>query len=86
MDQPPPNIPRVVQDGTLEGRNGQSVPVLVQSSSQRLLVLNSVALSQLRPGQRVTLHLDQGQSVAITLAEIDQLALIARYLGPDEDA
>ena len=79
MDQPPPNTPRVIQDGNIEIRHGQTVPVLVQTSSHRLLVLNSNALSQMRPGQRVTLHLEHGDELPITLAEIDQLALIARY-------
>jgi hypothetical protein len=83
MDQPPPNTARVVQDGNLEVRAGQLVPVLVQTASHRLLVLNSTALSHMRPGQHLTLHIDQGTSLRITLAEIDQLALIARYTDAD---
>jgi hypothetical protein len=79
MDQPPPNTARVVQDGNLEVRNGQLVPVLVQASGQRMLVLHSAALSHMRPGQRLTLHIHQGASLPIVLGEIDQLALIARY-------
>ena len=68
-----------MQDGNLEVHNGQLVPVLVQTSSHRLLVLNSTALSHMRPGQRMTLHIEQGDSLTITLEEIDHLALIARY-------
>jgi len=83
MDQPPPNTARIVQDGNLEVRSGQLVPVLVQATGHRLLVLNSTALSHMRTGQRLTLHLDHGAPVAITLAEIDQLALIARYTDAD---
>jgi hypothetical protein len=86
MDQPPPNISRVVQDGNLEARNGQLVPVLVQPASHRLLVLNSTALSQMRPGQHMTLHMEQGDSLAITLGEIDHLALLARYTDASEQA
>ncbi len=85
MDQPPPNTARVVQDGNLEVRAGQLVPVLVQAVGHRLLVLNSTALSHMRPGQRGTLHIDQGASVTITLTEIDQLALIARYTDSDTE-
>ncbi len=83
MDQPPPNTARVVQDGNLEVRAGQLVPVLVQAAGHRLLVLNSTALSHMRSGQHGTLHFGQGDSVAITLTEIDQLALIARYTVGD---
>lgn len=83
MDQPPPNIARVVQDGDLEVRNGQLVPVLVQPASHRLLVLNSTALSHMQPGQHLTLHMEHGASLQITLVEIDQLALIARYTDDD---
>jgi hypothetical protein len=84
VDQPPPNTPRVVQDGNLEVRNGQLVPVLVQRSSHRLLVLNSTALSHMRPGQHMTLHIEHEDSLAITLAEIDHLALLARYADTSE--
>ncbi len=84
VNQLPPNIPRVVQDGNLEVRPGQLVPVLVQTSSHRLLVLNSTALSHMRAGQRMTLHIEQGDSLAIALEEIDHLALIARYADMSE--
>lgn len=84
VEQLPPNVPRVVQDGNLEVRNGQLVPVLVQTSSHRLLVLNSTALNHMRPGQRMTLHIEQGDSMAIALEDIDHLALIARYTNINE--
>jgi hypothetical protein len=79
MDLPPPNIPRVMQDGHLEIANGHKVPVLVQAGSQRLIVLNSIALARMYIGQSAMLHLEDGAAQAVTLEEIDKLALIARY-------
>lgn len=79
MDQPPPNTPRVMQDGQLEVREGQSVPVLAQPSSHRLIVLNSTALGHMHIGQTLVLHLADNEPLAITLEAIDRLALIARY-------
>lgn len=80
MDQPPPNTPRVMQDGQLEVREGQTVPVLAQPSSHRLIVLNSTALGHMHIGQTLTLHLPGIDPLPITLEAIDRLALIARYV------
>jgi hypothetical protein len=80
MDQPPPNVPRVMQDGQLEIREGQSVPVLAQPSSHRLIVLNSMALGHMHVGQTLVLHLADTEPLPITLEAIDRLALIARYV------
>ena len=80
MDQPPPNMPRVMQDGQLEVRQGQNVPVLAQPSSHRLIVLNSTALGHMHVGQTLVLHLPDVEPVPITLEAIDRLALIARYV------
>lgn len=80
MDQPPPNLPRVMQDGQLEVREGQSVPVLAQTSSHRLIVLNSTALGHMHIGQTLVLHLPDSEPLPITLEAIDRLALIARYI------
>lgn len=79
MDQPPPNTPRVMQDGQLEVREGQSVPVLAQPSSHRLIVLNSTVLNHLHIGQTLVLHLSDAEPQPITLEAIDRLALVARY-------
>lgn len=79
MDHPPPNTPRVMQDGQLEVRDGHSVPVLAQPSSHRLIVLNSTALSHMHIGQTLVLHLPDTEPQPITLESIDHLALIARY-------
>lgn len=80
MDQPPPNTPRVMQDGQLEVREGQIVPVLAQPSSHRLIVLNSTALNLMHSGQTLVLRLVGDEPVPITLESIDRLALIARYV------
>ena len=80
MDQPPPNTPRVMQDGQLEIREGHTVPVLAQPSSHRLIVLNSTALGHMHIGQTLVLHLPDIEPMPITLEAIDQLALIARYV------
>ncbi len=80
MDQPPPNTPRVMQDGQLEIREGQSVPVLAQTSSHRLIVLNSAAMSTMQVGQSFKLTLGDAAPQPITLEAIDRLALIARYV------
>jgi len=72
-------MPRVMQDGQLEVRDGQSVPVLVQRSSHRLIVLNSTALGHMHIGQTLVLHVPNEEPVAITLEAIDWLALTARY-------
>lgn len=79
MDLPPPNIARVMQDGYLESPDGQKVPVLAQSGSHRLIILNSLALARMRIGQKMTLHLQDADMQLIILQEIDHLALIARY-------
>lgn len=79
MDQPPPNTPRVMQDGQLEVHEGQTVPVLAQTSSHRLIVLNSTALGHMHIGQTLLLHLPDSEPQPITLEAIDMLALIARY-------
>ena len=80
MDQPPPNTPRVMQDGQLEVRDGHTVPVLAQPSSHRLIVLNSTALALMHIGQTLLLHLPDAEPLPITLEAIDKLALIARYV------
>ncbi len=85
MDQPPPNTPRVMQDGQLEVREGHTVPVLAQPSTHRLIVLNSTALGHMHIGQTLVLHLADTEPLPITLESIDRLALIARYIeGTDE--
>ena len=85
MDQPPPNNPRVMQDGQLEVREGHSVPVLAQPSTHRLIVLNSTALGHMHIGQTLVLHLADTDPLPITLESIDRLALIARYIEGTED-
>jgi len=80
MDQPPPNTPRVMQDGQLEIREGQSVPVLAQTSSHRLIVLNSAAMNTMQAGQSFKLVLGDAEPQSITLESVDRLALIARYV------
>ncbi len=85
MDQPPPNIPRVMQDGQLEVREGHTVPVLAQPSTHRLIVLNSTALGHMHIGQTLVLHLSDTEPVPITLESIDRLALTARYIEGAED-
>jgi hypothetical protein len=85
MDLPPPNTPRVMQDGQLEVREGHSVPVLAQPSTHRLIVLNSTALGHMHIGQTLVLHLPDTEPVPITLEAIDRLALIARYIEGAED-
>lgn len=80
MDQPPPNTPRVMQDGQLVVREGQTVPVLAQTSSHRLIVLNSTALGHMHIGQTLVLQLQDTEPLPITLEAIDRLALIARYI------
>jgi hypothetical protein len=80
MDQPPPNTPRVMQDGQLEVREGQLVPVLAQSEARRLIVLNSTALSHMHVGQTLVLHLPDREPALVTLESIDRLALIAHYV------
>lgn len=86
MDLPPPNIPRVMQDGQLEVREGHSVPVLAQPSTHRLIVLNSTALGYMHIGQTLVLHLPDTEPLPITLEAIDRLALIARYIEGAEEA
>ncbi len=79
MDVPPPNIPRVMQDGELELQEGQMVPVLVQPGSHRLIILNSLALARIQVGQATLLHIDDLGTQTILIQEIDRLALIVRY-------
>ncbi len=85
MDHPPPNTPRVMQDGQLEVQEGHTVPVLAQPSSHRLIVLNSTALGHMHIGQTLVLHLPGIEPLPITLAAIDRLALIARYVDGIEE-
>ncbi|HEX6289709.1 MAG TPA: hypothetical protein VFZ66_10990 [Herpetosiphonaceae bacterium] len=85
MDQPPPNTPRVMQDGQLEVREGHTVPVLAQTATHRLIVLNSTALGHMHIGQTLVLHLPNTEPQPITLESIDRLALIARYIEGAED-
>ncbi len=80
MGLPPPNVARVMQDGYLESPDGHTVPVLVQSGSHRLIILNSLALARMSIGQTMILHLQDAEAQLISLQEIDQLALIARYI------
>lgn len=83
-DQPPPNLPRVLLDGTLEVRPGIVVAVLAQPTTQRLIVLNSALMSQFEVGQRMTLHLSDQPPLPISVEALDQLSLITRYvLAPD---
>jgi hypothetical protein len=85
MDLPPPNHPRVMQDGQLEVREGHTVPVLAQPSTHRLIVLNSTALGHMHIGQTLVLHLSDAEPLPITLESIDRLALIARYIEGADD-
>lgn len=85
MDLPPPNTPRVMQDGQLEVREGHTVPVLAQPSTHRLIVLNSTALGHMHIGQTLVLHLADTEPLPITLEAIDRLALIARYIEGAEE-
>ena len=79
QDQPLPNEPRVMIDAQIEIRRGQSVPVLAQPSTQRLIVLNSTVLSQVQVGQTITLYLPDQDPLRIVVESIDRSSLIARY-------
>ncbi len=78
-DQPLPNHPRVMIDAQIELRPGQTVPVLAQPSTQRLIVLNSTALSQVEVGQTIMLHLPDQAPIEIVIEAIDRSSLITRY-------
>ena len=79
QDQPLPNEARVMIDAQIEVRRGQTVPVLAQPSTQRLIVLNSTVLSQVQVGQTITLHLPEQPPQRIVVEAIDHSSLIARY-------
>ena len=79
QDQPLPNNPRVMIDAQIEIRQGQTVPVLAQPSTQRLIVLNSTILNQVEIGQRIMLHLPDQEPMAIVIEAIDRSSLITRY-------
>jgi hypothetical protein len=79
QDQPPPNLPRVMIDAQIEIRQGHSVPVLAQPSTQRMIVLNSNALSQVEIGQTITLFLPEQEPQQIIVEAIDRSSLITRY-------
>ena len=82
QDQLPPNDPRVLIDAQIEVRQGQSVPVLAQPSTQCLLILNSTVLNQIEVGQTITLQLPDQEPLPITVEAIDRSSLIARYVAP----
>ena len=82
QDQPLPNEPRVMIDAQIEIRQGHSVPVLAQPSTQRLIVLNSTALNQVEIGQTITLYLPDHDPLPIVVETIDRSSLIARYAVP----
>ena len=79
QDQPLPNEARVMIDAQIEIRRGQTVPVLAQPSTQRLIVLNSTVLNQVQVGQTITLHLPEQSPLRIVVESIDRSSLIARY-------
>jgi hypothetical protein len=79
QDQPLPNNPRVMIDAQIEIRQGQTVPVLAQPSTQRLIVLNSTILNQVEIGQTIVLHLPDQEPLAIVIEAIDRSSLITRY-------
>ncbi len=83
IDQPPPNIPRVLVDGQIDMPAGQSVQVLAQPSTRRLIVLNSALVNQLEVGQPFTLHLPDQPGLPVVVEALDRLSLIVRY-APDE--
>ena len=80
QDQPLPNEPRVLLDAQIEIREGQTIPVLAQPSTHRMIVLNSTLLSQVEAGQTITMHLPDQESQAIVVESIDRSSLILRYI------
>lgn len=80
QDQLPPNSARVLLDAEIEVRQGQSVPVLAQPSTQRLIVLNSNVLNQTEIGQTITLRLPGQEPTTIVVEAIDRSSLILRYI------
>ena len=79
QDQPPPNTPRVLLDAEIEIRQGHSVPVLAQPSTQRMIVLNSTQLNQMEVGQTIMIHLPEHEPLEVVVAAIDRSSLIVRY-------
>ncbi len=82
QDQQLPNEPRVMIDAQVEIRQDYTIPVLAQPSTQRLIVLNSTALSQMEIGQTVTLYLPDQPPMPIVVESIDRSSLITRYSAP----
>lgn len=84
-DQPPPNLPRVLIDGQLEVRPGQTVPVLAQPTTHRMIVLNSGVMDTFEIGQRLVLHLPDQPPQFIAVESLDKLSLITRYIPAPAD-
>ncbi len=80
QDQPLPNEPRLLLDAQIEIREGQTVPVLAQPSTHRMIVLNSTLLNQVEKGQTITMHVPDQESQAIIVESIDRSSLILRYI------
>ncbi|GIV97259.1 MAG: hypothetical protein KatS3mg057_1916 [Herpetosiphonaceae bacterium] len=76
-DVPPPNTPRVLQDGQLE-IGAMTVPVLI-SGNQRLIVLSSECIHRMEPGQSGTLIPNGREPQPVIIGDIDHLSLIVRY-------
>ncbi len=79
QDQPPPNTARVLLDAEIEVRRGQTVSVLAQPATQRVIVLNSNVLNQTEIGQTITLHLPGQPAASVVVESIDRSSLILRY-------
>ena len=80
QDQPLPNEQRVLLDAQIEIREGQTIPVLAQPSTHRMIVLNSTLLNQVEPGQTITMHVPDQEAQAIVVESIDRSSLILRYI------
>lgn len=76
-NSPPPNGPRVLQDGELRIER-HTMPVLI-SGNQRLIVFTSEGLAQLQPGMQGTLIHPNREQQSILIGDIDRLSMIVRY-------
>jgi hypothetical protein len=78
IDQPPPNLPRILIDGEL-AVNKLRIPVLISAGNHRLIVLQSQAIYDLQFGQQGVLTGTNRPAQDVTIADVDRLALVVRY-------
>ena len=82
-DNPPPNVPRALVDGELLLER-QRVPVLISGGNRRMIVLQSHALAELRPGQPITVQIGEREE-HYAIIDVDKLAMVVTYTTHTND-